>query len=115
MNARTYLRIVNNFFHDLASGMWAACVLVVFLLAIRRVGVPAEAAAALQGVGVLMFWLAVGSLGVIVGTGVLRTLYWRSQHPADELPQWRRALFVKHALYVTVYAGGTFAAWIWAG
>lgn len=35
MADRRYLWIVNNFLHDMATGTWAACVLVVWLLAGR--------------------------------------------------------------------------------
>ncbi len=106
-----YRWIVNNFFHDLASGLWAACVLVIWLLSARTAGMPAEAAAALRDVMHLLFWIVLGSLLVIFVTGGIRLRYWRKQGSAAEEPYRRRALLVKHALYLAVYGLGTVWAW----
>ncbi len=107
-----YRYIVNNFFHDLASGMWAASVLVIWLLRTRLPGLPPEAAAAIADVMHTMFWLVLGSLLVIFVTGGIRLRYWRKQGTADELPYRRRALLVKHVLYLVIYGAGTVWAWV---
>jgi len=107
MADRRYLWIVNNFLHDMATGTWAACVLVVWLLAGRRVGMPAEAARATGDAMAAVFKLALAALVVIGATGGVRLGYWRRQAAPDELMQKRRALLVKHALFAVLYGGGT--------
>jgi hypothetical protein len=105
--------IVNNFFHDLSSGMWAASVIVMWVLNDRVAGgMPSEAAAAIAGVLNLLFWIVLGSLVVIFVTGGIRLRYWRKQGTADEEEYRRRALLVKHALYLVVYGAGTVWAWL---
>lgn len=106
-----YRYIVNNFFHDLASGMWAASVLVIWMLRARLAGVSPEAAAVLADVMRTMLWIVLGSLVVIFATGGIRLRYWRKQGSADEEEYRRRALLVKHAVYAVVYGAGT--AWAW--
>jgi putative copper export protein len=107
-----YFWIANNFLHDMATGTWAACVLVVWLLAGRRSGIPPEAAAALLDAMRLVFQLALVALIVIGATGGVRLAYWRRQTDPSELAQKRRALLVKHAAFAAVYGCGT--VWLWS-
>lgn len=112
MNAR-YGWIVNNFLHDLSSGLWAACLLVIWRLsslALAAVGTPGAAAATLGRVADEMFLVMLASLLVIFVTGGIRLRYWRKQGTADELQYRRRALIVKHVVYLVVYGAGT----VWA-
>ncbi len=111
MSASPYTRIMNNFLHDMATGTWVACLLVRWVLDDRATGMSAEASAALSDASRLVFWLLLGALAVIVGTGVLRLAYWRSQTPAEDRVAKRRALLVKHAAFAVVYGAGT--AWAW--
>jgi len=106
-----YFRITNNFLHDMSTGTWFACALVMWLLAGRVSGVPAEAAAALAEAMRLLFWLAAAALAVITATGGVRLAYWRREASPDELAQKRRALLVKHAVFLVVYGAGT--VWLW--
>jgi hypothetical protein len=105
--------IVNNFFHDLSSGLWAASILVMWILNDRVAGgMPSAAAAAIADVLHLLFFIVLGSLLVIFATGGIRLRYWRKQGTADELPYRRRALLVKHGVYLVVYGAGTVWAWV---
>jgi hypothetical protein len=106
-----YLWIVNNFLHDMATGTWAACVLVIWRLAGRRTGMPPEAATALGEAMYAVFWLAVAALVTVSATGGIRLAYWRRQAAPDEIVQRRRALLVKHVAFLLVYGAGTF--WLW--
>lgn len=112
LSRRRYLWTINNFLHDLATGVWAACVLVVWMLAGRRVGMPAEAAGALTATMVALFKLSIVSLVVIGGTGGVRLGYWRRQSDPDDLEHKRKALLVKHALLIGGYGVGTW--WLWS-
>lgn len=106
-----YVRVTNNFLHDMATGTWAACLLVLLVLSPRRAGVPIEAADALTASMWVVFWLMVAALVVVTVTGALRLVYWRKATPADELAAKRRALIVKHVAFLVIYGGGTWWAW----
>lgn len=106
-----YVRITNNFLHDMATGTWAACLMVLVVLSARLDPMPAEAAAALGEAMGFVFWLLVGALVALTLTGALRLFYWRAQAAPDELVAKRRALIVKHVAFLAIYGGGT--AWGW--
>lgn len=106
-----YVRITNNFLHDMATGTWAACVLVLVLLHRDLAGLPAESAAALGGSMRAVWWLLVGALVVLTVTGALRLFYWRATTLPAELAQKRLALIVKHVAFLVVYGGGSLFAY----
>jgi hypothetical protein len=114
MAERRYLGIVNNFLHDMATGTWAACGLVIWLLAGRVAGmstVPPEAVAAQRDAMMAVFRLALVALVVIGATGGVRLGYWRRQTARDDLQAKRRALLVKHGAFAIIYGLGT--VWLW--
>ncbi len=106
-----YGSIVNSFLHDLSSGLWAAGLLVVWRLAYVTAQLAPPAARALAGVSHELFTVMLVSLAGILVTGGIRLGYWRRRVTADELPYRRRALLVKHALYLAAYGAGTLWAW----
>ena len=109
----TLPRIVNNFVHDMSTGTWAACVLVIWVIASRSQGVPSEAAAVLSDANTVVFWLLVISLVGLTVTGAARLLYWRSDTPPEQLKTKRGALIVKHVAFLLIYGLGTaWAAWM---
>ena len=108
---RRYAWITNNFLHDMATGTWAACLLVIVLLHGRYAFVLPQAASALREAAAAVFWLGIIALVAINGTGAVRLFYWRKQCPAEQLREKRRALIVKHIAFTVVYGGGTF--WMW--
>jgi uncharacterized membrane protein len=103
-------RIVNNFIHDMSTGTWAACMLVIWVISSKSQGVPAEASAVLGDANQLVFWLLVASLVGLSVTGGIRLFYWRADTPADQLREKRGALVVKHLAFLLVYGLGT----VWA-
>ena len=115
MLASPYVRITNNFLHDMATGTWAACLAVLLVLHGRLDGMPAEAAAALGDAMTLVFWILVGALLVVSATGGIRLAYWRQQTPAGEVAAKRRALLIKHAAFLLIYGGGTVWGWLLLG
>jgi len=106
-----YVRITNNFLHDMATGTWAACLMVLWVLARELPAMPPEAAEALGDAMSLVFILLVAALAVVTVTGAVRLFYWRSTTPPQELAEKRRALIVKHVAFLVIYGGGTWWAW----
>jgi len=106
-------RIVNNFVHDMSTGTWAACVLVIWVIASRSQGVPPQAAAVLSDATRVVFWLLVVSLVGLSLTGGIRLFYWRVETTPDELKTKRGALVFKHIAFLLIYGLGTaWAAWM---
>ena len=106
-------RIVNNFVHDMSTGTWAACILVMWVIASQSQGVSPEAAAVLSDANSVVFWLLVVSLVGLSVTGAIRLFYWRSDTPPEQLKTKRGALIVKHVAFLLIYGLGTaWAAWM---
>jgi len=110
----SYVRLANNWLHDVATGLWAACLIVLWVLEQQQ---PLFAAAgstpawrAMAHTSQIMFWLLLGALAVIAVTGILRLFYWRKQTPPGEVRGKRKALIGKHVAFVLVYGAGTFWA-----
>ncbi|GAB4278076.1 MAG: hypothetical protein Kow0056_10000 [Coriobacteriia bacterium] len=107
-----YARIVNNFVHDLATGTWAASILVLWVLSDRAQGMPAETMSAVTDAGRAVFALCVAALLLIFATGGIRLRYWKEQAEDGAVEEKRRALLVKHVAFLVVYSAGTYVAWL---
>ncbi|MGB4441592.1 MAG: hypothetical protein WBJ62_05145 [Coriobacteriia bacterium] len=112
MLGNPYVRIVNNFLHDMATGTWAACLAVLLVLSGRLAGMPAEAAVALGDAMTLVFWILAGALVVVSATGGIRLAYWRQQTAPEDLAAKRRSLIVKHIAFFVIYGGGSVWGWL---
>lgn len=104
-------RIINNWLHDVGTGLWAACLLAIAVIhrKMGAAGLATQAVSALQDVQWLLFWLMVGALVDIALTGALRLAYWRRETTPAEMPSKRPALIGKHVAFLLIYGGGT--AW----
>lgn len=109
-----WARLLNNWAHDVGSGLWAACVFVIWMLRGRMYELATTAgpafATAMLGVMWSIFWVLVGALVVIAFTGVIRLLYWRRETPPELMPAKRPALVGKHVAFLVIYGGGS----VWA-
>lgn len=103
-------RIANNFVHDMATGTWFACWLVIFVVASKASGVPSAARAVLIDAERTVFWLMLAAVAGLAVTGGLRLMYWRQDTPAEESSAKRGALLTKHAVFLVVYGLGTAGA-----
>jgi hypothetical protein len=66
-----WFRLVNNWLHDFSSGLWGACVLVIYLLQ-REVAADAALSSSLLPIAQLFWWVLLASLAVIAITGAVR-------------------------------------------
>lgn len=116
-----YVRLANNWLHDVATGLWAACLLVLYVLNSRAAELAADPALApaieaLSGAAWAVFLLLIIALVAVTLTGVARLLYWRAETAADELATKRKALIGKHIAFIAVYGpGSALAYWLYAG
>jgi putative copper export protein len=100
-------RVVNNFVHDMCTGVWFASLLVIWVVASRSAGVSVEAREVLVDAQRAVFWLLVTALLGLAVTGGLRLMYWRQDTPLDDLSAKRGSLLVKHVAFLLVYGIGT--------
>ena len=112
MLSNPYVRVTNNFLHDMATGTWAACLMVLWVLNREIIGMPPQAAGAVEEAMWLVFWLLIAALVIVTVTGALRLFYWRATTIADELVAKRRALIVKHIAFLVIFGGGTVWGWM---
>ena len=105
-----YVRITTNFVHDMSTGTWAACVLVIWTISAKSGGMPADAARVLHDANLAVFWLLMVALAGLAVTGIMRLLYWRAETPPDVLREKRTALIVKHVAFLGIYGLGS----VWA-
>jgi len=104
--------IINNFAHDLFTGLWTSSILVIYLLR-ERAHTQTLVAAELQTIIGSFFWLGIVSLAVVLGTGGLRYLYYKPATDGSEHTK-KGLLIAKHLLFFVVFAGGTFLSCRWA-
>jgi len=112
---KAWLIIINNFVHDLFTGLWISSVLVIYLLG-RKAGFEqgTPLATSLQEVMKVFFWLGVFSILVIIITGIFRLREYKLQNSGASEPVKKRVLILKHILLGGVFLAGTYLAYIHA-
>jgi len=110
---KTWLIIINNFVHDLFTGLWISSVLVIYLLG-RKAGFEqgTPLATSLQEVMKVFFWLGLFSILVIIITGIFRLLEYKFQNRGASEPLKKKILILKHILLGAVFVAGTYLAYI---
>ena len=103
--------IINNFAHDLFTGLWTSSILVIYLLR-ERAHAQTLVATELQTIIIWFFWLEIVSLIVVLGTGGIRFLYYKPATDGSESTK-KSLLIAKHLLFTVVFAGGTLLAYRW--
>jgi len=105
--------IINNFVHDLFTGLWISSVLVIYLLD-KKAGLYQETplAASLQEVTKVFFWLGLFSILVIIITGIFRFREYKFQNRGAAEPLKKKILILKHILLGAIFLGGTYWAYI---
>lgn len=108
----TWLIILNDFAHDLFSGFWLSCVILMFLLSRKADALTDLAAAsALREVLGTFFWFVVISLAAVMVTGGLRSMTYRPPQSDEEAGAKKKLLIVKHAVLGLGFIGGTWFAY----
>ncbi len=105
---RPILFLLNNFAHDLLTGLWFCSFLVLAVLH----GEPE--APAVRRLAEIFFWLQQASLAGVAITGVLRYQDSKHGHSRGMTRQARtRVLVVKHVLLGGIFLLGTALALAW--
>lgn len=101
--------IINNFAHDLFTGLWTSSVIVIYLLN-KRANTRTHLATELHDIAKLFFWLGIFSIAIILGTGLIRYIFYRIESDGSEKIK-KSLLIFKHLLLGAVFIGGTFLAY----
>jgi putative copper export protein len=110
---KAWLIIINNFVHDLFTGLWISAILVIYLLG-KKAGLAqgTPLASSLQEVMKVFFWLGVFSILIIVVTGIIRLREYKFQNRGAAEPLKKKILLLKHILFGAIFLGGTYLAYI---
>ncbi len=105
---KPWLIVINNFVHDLFTGLWCSALLTIYLLERKAPRASAEASKDLMK---FFFVFGIVSLLVVVITGIFRSVYYRDGENGTVAAVKKRALIVKHILLGTLFLAGTYLAY----
>lgn len=97
---KPWLILLNDFAHDLFTGLWFGSFVTMFVLH-RRAADPTldVGQRALMGELVdVFFWATIASLAAIIATGICRFFYYRDWDGQHNAQTKKRLLKIKHAV-----------------
>jgi putative copper export protein len=106
---KPWLILLNDFAHDLFTGLWFGGFLTMLVLR-QRAGDPALDSGQLALMNELVdvfFWVTLASLGCIILTGLFRFFYYRTWDGSGMKDIKKRLLIIKHAVLGTSFLIGT--------
>ncbi len=106
---KPWLILINDFCHDLFTGLWFGSFLTLVILR-GKLGDPVL----LGELTDTFFWLCLASLGAIIMTGIFRFFYYRNWDSAEMAGIKKRLLKVKHAILGSSMLLGTGLVVAWA-
>jgi hypothetical protein len=105
------LTVVNNFIHDVTTGLWLACLFLGIYIN-RRWGAGNDLLAEIQR---FLLVTSLASLFIIGLTGIIRRKTYTSYLYGVDLEVKRRALLIaKHILFAFIASGGTYFLYLWS-
>ena len=112
---KPWLILLNDFAHDLFTGLWFGSFVTMFVLH-RRAADPALDAGQIALMDELIsvfFWSTFISLGLIIMTGVFRFFYYRQWDGVAMKDVKKRLLIIKHAVLGSSLLIGTGFVLVW--
>lgn len=111
---RPWMILLNNFCHDLFTGMWFGSFITLWVLEDKMAEIG-EQAQWLSELSVFFFYLCIFSLVTVSLTGLFRYLYYKNWNEGKkESPQLKKQmLIVKHAVFGTSFLGGSILSYLW--
>ncbi len=101
------IKVINAYIHDFASALWLATVLVVYWT--NRFTPPPGSEDFFFEFRKEFFFIGIGSLAVILITGIGRTYTYKTGEFGEDAEKKRKEiLIVKHILGLIIYGAGTY-------
>lgn len=112
---RPWLIIINDFCHDLFTGLWFGSFVTLAVLRHKAAqpGLSADVLALMRELTSLFTWLTVAMLGCIIATGVFRFFYYRDWDGVHNKQVKKRLLIIKHAVLGSSFLLGTIMVAVW--
>lgn len=108
---KSVLTVVNNFIHDVTTGLWLACLFLAFYINRRWPG----NLDLLSEIQEFLFITSLIALAIIGLTGIIRRKTYTSYLYGVDIEVKRRALLiVKHILLAFIALGGTWFLYQWS-
>ncbi len=111
---KPWLILLNNFGHDLFTGLWFGSFITLYLLREKAESLGISETA-IESINQFFYQFCLLSLLLISLSGLFRYFYYRDwddgKHDAPELK--RKMLIVKHAFFGSSFLIGTILAYIW--
>jgi hypothetical protein len=108
---KNILLVINAFIHDFVSALWLAALLVVYW--INTYSAPSEAGLFILRLKKNFFYIGIGSLIMILFTGLWRMLTYRTGELGEEIEKKRKTiLIIKHIIGFAIYGAGTYWLYI---
>lgn len=111
-----WLVILNDFFHDLFTGLWFGSFVTLAMLHDRATSgslTPDQLTLMTDLVGFFK-WFCLASLGLIVCTGIFRFFYYRNWDGIPMKDVKKKLLIIKHAVLGTSFLAGTVLVFVWS-
>ena len=111
-----WLVILNDFFHDLFTGLWFGSFVTLAMLHNRASGgslTPDQIALMTELMGFFK-WFCLASLGLIVCTGIFRFFYYRGWDGIPMKDVKKKLLIIKHAVLGSSFLLGTVMVFVWS-
>lgn len=111
---RPWLILLNNFCHDLFTGLWFGSFITLYVLRVKTAGmeITGDWLAELNS---FFFWFCIIALLLVSLTGLFRFLYYRNWDDSKkESPQLKKQmLIVKHAVLGSSFLFGSLLSYLW--
>lgn len=108
---KIWLIIINNFIHDLFTGLWISTIIVIYLLEKKVHFVPIEP---LKDVMKVFFGLGIFSLLIIIITGIFRSINYKFTNSGTFGTVKKKILIIKHILLGLILLWGTYLSYSYA-
>lgn len=110
-NKKSILVVVNNFIHDVTTGLWLACFSLAFYINQRWAG-KSDLISEIQE---FLFITSLISLIIIGVTGIVRRKTYTAYLYGVDLEVKRKGLLIiKHILFAFIAIGGTWLLYQWS-
>lgn len=111
---RPWMILLNNFCHDLFTGLWFGSFITLYVLRTKTADVE-NAGPWLAELNSFFFIFCIVSLVLVSLTGLFRYLYYRNwDESKKESPELKKQmLIVKHAIFGTSFIVGSVLGYLW--
>jgi putative copper export protein len=109
---RPTVRIVNDFFHDVAAGLWPGAVLALWSVHQNITRTTPAALVSARGAIASAIWVLFLAVIILVVTGTLRISYWDAPIRPESRSAKQRMILIKHAAFVTLLVASSLFAWL---